>query len=174
VAAAFARGGLDAIVPGCVHDDLLHHRLIDDPYLGGNEAASHWIGREDWCYQVALPPIDGRWERVDLVADGLDTVAEVEIDGTGIGQTQNMHRTYRWDVTGLVGVGADRRSRLAVTFRSAYAHAAGVAAQAGPMPGPYDEPYAYIRKMASNFGWDWGPTVVTDHWAFPPSSRPEM
>jgi beta-mannosidase len=161
VAAAFASGGLDASVPGCVHDDLLRHGLIEDPYLGANEVPSQWIGREDWRYEVSLPLVEGPWERVDLVADGLDTVCDLEIDGTGIGHTENMHRTYRWDVTDLVGLGTDRRARLGVEFRSAYRYAAGVEAQTGPMPGPYDEPYAFIRKMASNFGWDWGPTVVT-------------
>jgi beta-mannosidase len=46
-------------------------------------------------------------------------------------------------------------------LRSAYDYTDAVAAVTGSMPGPYAEPYPLIRKMAANFGWDWGPTVVT-------------
>lgn len=157
VAAAFAGGALGATVPGCVHDDLLAHGAIPDPYLADNEARLGWVGRSGWRYARPVPAPLPAAERVDLVAEGLDTVARVELGGALVGTTANMHRTYRWDVTDLVRPGAE----LAVTFSSPYEEAERVAALVGPMPGPYDEPYPYLRKMASNFGWDWGPTVVT-------------
>ena len=157
VAAAFAGGALGATVPGCVHDDLLAHGAIPDPYLADNEARLGWVGRSGWRYARPVPAPLPAAERVDLVAEGLDTVARVELGGALVGTTANMHRTYRWDVTDLLRPGAE----LAVTFSSPYEEAERLAALVGPMPGPYDEPYPYLRKMASNFGWDWGPTVVT-------------
>jgi beta-mannosidase len=212
VAAAFIGGPLTADVPGNVHDDLLAHGLIPDPYLGTAERDVQWVGRQDWCYTASLPHLDQPWERVDLVADGLDTAASLELDGQVLGQTRDQHRSYRFDVTALLvaqgylpdaavpspsttpapsGDSSDRPNptvrtsqsggsglrdgidqadqadhetpspELTITFESIYALAERVKAVTGPYPAPYDEPFPYVRKMASNFGWDWGPVITT-------------
>lgn len=157
---------LPAVVPGCVHTDLLTAGVIPDPFLGRNEAEVAWVGRREWTYETDLVCVDGH-EQSDLVFEGLDTVAEVTLDGQLLGRTRNMHRSYRFDVTGLQG-------RLAVRFVSAYAEAEAVRGKAGERPAAYAEPYQYIRKMACSFGWDWGPTLVTagiwrpvrlEHWS---------
>ncbi|MDT0401751.1 MULTISPECIES: glycoside hydrolase family 2 protein [Streptomyces] len=145
---------LPASVPGCVHTDLLTAGLIPDPFLGRAEAEVAWVGRRDWTYETELRPGPGGHERTELVFDGLDTVAEVLLDGRTLGRTRNMHRSYRFDVTGLSGP-------LAVRFTSAYTEAEAVRAALGERPGAYAEPYQYLRKMACSFGWDWGPTLVT-------------
>ncbi|MEY9485486.1 beta-mannosidase [Streptomyces calvus] len=147
-------GELPASVPGCVHTDLLAAGLIPDPFLGRNEAEVAWVGRRDWTYETDLPAGTGAHEQTDLVFDGLDTVAEILLDGRPLGRVRNMHRSYRFDVTGLSG-------RLAVRFASAYAEAEAVRGTVGERPGAYAEPYQYVRKMACSFGWDWGPTLVT-------------
>ncbi|MEU6354246.1 glycoside hydrolase family 2 protein [Streptomyces sp. NPDC047072] len=149
-------GELPAVVPGCVHTDLLAAGVIPDPFLGRNETEVAWVGRRDWTYERELPPGDGHFgdEQTDLVFDGLDTVAEILLDGQLLGRTRNMHRSYRFDVTGLSG-------RLAVRFLSAYAEAEAVRGTLGERPAAYAEPYQYVRKMACSFGWDWGPTLVT-------------
>ncbi|GAB3214122.1 glycoside hydrolase family 2 protein [Marinactinospora endophytica] len=162
-AAVTAPGGVPATVPGCVHTDLLAASLIDDPYLDDNETRLGWIGRSDWCYTTVLPGVEdvaalARAERIDLVCAGLDTVAELRLDGRLVGRTANMHRSYRFDVTAGVRAGA---RELAVTFGSAYRYAEGLRERLGHRPAAYAEPFQFIRKMACNFGWDWGPTLVT-------------
>jgi len=146
-----------ATVPGCVHTDLLAARLIEDPYLDDNETRLGWIGRTDWVYRTV---VDGRpdGERVDLVCDGLDTVATVTVNGEPVLATANMHRSYRAGVGDLLHAGANT---VEVAFRAPYSYAEELQASLGPRPGPYPEPYPFIRKMACNFGWDWGPTLVT-------------
>lgn len=136
-----------------MHTDLLAAGAIPDPFLGRNETDLAWVGRRDWTYETELPPVDGH-EQTDLVFDGLDTVAEILLDGQLLGRTRNMHRSYRFDVTGMAG-------RLAVRFVSAYAEAEAVRGKLGERPAAYAEPYQYLRKMACSFGWDWGPTLVT-------------
>lgn len=159
-------GELPAAVPGCVHTDLLAAGAIPDPFLGRNETEVAWVGRRDWTYETDLPATNGH-EQTDLVFEGLDTAAEVLLDGRLLGRTRNMHRSYRFDVTGLEG-------RLSVRFVSAYAEAEAVRGKVGERPAAYSEPFQYIRKMACSFGWDWGPTLVTagiwrparlEHWS---------
>ena len=152
---------LPATVPGQVHTDLEREGLLPDPTFDRNEAAAAWVGRADWCYRRTVDVDPRGFERVDLVCDGLDTVAELSLDGIVVGTTRNMHRRYRFDARDRTG-GLGRGSKtLEVLFESPYREACRVAARAGAMPGPYDEPFPYIRKMASNFGWDWGLTAVT-------------
>jgi beta-mannosidase len=147
-----------ATVPGCVHTDLLAAGLIDDPYLDGNEARLGWIGRTAWTYRTAFDWTVDAAPRVDLVCAGLDTVATVSVNGVEVGRTANMHRSYRFDVLRLLVTG---RNRLMVQFGSAYDYALAVRDAVGERPNAYPEPFQYIRKMACNFGWDWGPTLVT-------------
>jgi beta-mannosidase len=150
-----------ATVPGCVHTDLLAAGLIDDPYLDRNEAGLGWIGESDWSYTTLLPPVSepaGRADRIDLVLDGLDTVADVLLDGAALISTRNMHRGYRVDVTRLL-TGAPQE--LEVRFGSPLRHARAERDRLGPLPSPYPLPFNFIRKVASNFGWDWGPSLVT-------------
>ncbi|MER7399637.1 glycoside hydrolase family 2 protein [Streptomyces sp. NPDC000151] len=157
---------LKATVPGCVHTDLLTAGAIPDPFLGRNETDVAWVGHRAWTYVRHLDH-DSAHERTDLVFDGLDTAAYLTLGGRPVGTTRNMHRRYRFDVTGRTG-------QLEVRFASAYDEAAAVRAGTGDRPNVYPEPSQYIRKMACNFGWDWGPTLVTagiwrpvrlEHWS---------
>ncbi|HEY0000832.1 MAG TPA: glycoside hydrolase family 2 TIM barrel-domain containing protein [Actinoplanes sp.] len=157
VPAAIAAGAHRATVPGTVHTDLLAAELIPDPYTGANEAELAWFHRSAWQYQamIALEPATGD-ERVDLVFDGLDTVATVELGGTELGRTANMHRGYRFDVRHAAG-----EQELSVRFDSALEYAEEIEKLVGPRPRPYQHPFNAVRKMASSFGWDWGPDLQT-------------
>jgi beta-mannosidase len=147
-----------ATVPGCVHTDLLAAGLIPDPYLDDNENRLGWIGRTDWVYETTVERPSGDDERVDLVCAGLDTVATVSLNGTEVGRTENQHRGHRFPVGPLLRPGANT---LTVRFDSPYRYAEGHRDRLGDRPNAYPEPFHFIRKTACNFGWDWGPTVVT-------------
>ncbi|MFF5178966.1 glycoside hydrolase family 2 protein [Micromonospora sp. NPDC000316] len=155
---AVAGRAVPATMPGCVHTDLLDAGLIPDPYLDDNELALAWIGRTDWVYQTTFVHQPGDDERVDLVCAGLDTVATVTLNGVEVGRTENMHRGYRFDVRSLL---RDGENDLVVAFDSAYRYAEAQRERLGDRPNAYPEPFHFIRKMACNFGWDWGPTLVT-------------
>ncbi|MFJ4221457.1 glycoside hydrolase family 2 protein [Curtobacterium luteum] len=153
---------IPATVPGQVHTDLEREGLLADPTFDRNEADGKWVGRSDWAYRRTLDVDPRGHERIDLVCDGLDTVSTLTLDGVTIGTTRNMHRRYRFDLRDATGGSNARTERdLEILFESPYREAGRVAARAGSMPGPYDEPFPYIRKTASNFGWDWGLTAVT-------------
>ncbi|WP_188743477.1 glycoside hydrolase family 2 protein [Agromyces bauzanensis] len=147
---------IPATVPGTVHTDLLAAGLIPDPYLDDREDAVAWIGRADWRYRLEFvhEPHDG--EEAVLCFDGLDTICRIELDGVLVAETSNMHRRYRFPVDLRPG-----RHALVVTFSSALRHAVTEAERLGDLPRQYRHPYNFIRKSASHFGWDWGPTLVT-------------
>ncbi|PSK62697.1 Exo-beta-D-glucosaminidase [Micromonospora sp. MH33] len=147
-----------ATVPGCVHTDLLAAGLIPDPYLDDNENGLGWIGRTDWVYETTFDWRPGDDERVDLVCAGLDTVATVTLNGAEVGRTENQHRGYRFTAGPSLRPGANT---LTVRFDSPYRYAEAHRDRLGDRPNAYPEPFNFIRKTACNFGWDWGPTVVT-------------
>ncbi|WP_454848051.1 glycoside hydrolase family 2 protein [Rhizobium binxianense] len=149
---------IPAAVPGCVHLDLLANRLIPDPYVDVNEISNDWIGRAGWTYRCSFEATPDPDMVHELVFDGLDTIAAIELNGEEIDRTFNMHRTYRFDVSALLKSG---ENRLAVTFRSVYAYGEDMRKQYGYRPNNYPGPGNLVRKMACNFGWDWGPTLVT-------------
>ncbi|TDT74671.1 beta-mannosidase [Arthrobacter sp. AG258] len=149
---------IPAAVPGSIHTDLLRQGIIPDPFIDANELDVAWVGRSDWSYQTSIRWDSEECEQIDLVFDGLDTVADVVLDGVTVGQTRNMHRSYRFDVTRQLKTGVHD---LAVRFTSAYTEAEKWQAALGDRPNAYPEPFHFIRKMACSFGWDWGPTLVT-------------
>ncbi|MEV0847369.1 glycoside hydrolase family 2 protein [Streptomyces sp. NPDC049954] len=148
-----------ATVPGTVHTDLMAAGVIPDPYLDRNEEALAWIGESDFVYETTFEAAAGDEERIDLVAQGLDTVATVTLNGTVVGRTKNQHRGYRFDVREALREG---ENRLSVRFDSALAFARAAEKRIGARPYVGNSlPYNAVRKMACNFGWDWGPVLVT-------------
>ncbi|HEY3010001.1 MAG TPA: glycoside hydrolase family 2 protein [Micromonosporaceae bacterium] len=158
LAAIVRAGPIQAAVPGCVHTDLFAAGLIPDPYLDDNEDRLGWIGRTDWVYETGFEWADDGADRVDLECAGMDTVATVTLNGAQVGRTANMHRRYRFDVRTLLRPGWNA---LRIRFDSAYRYAEALRDRLGARPVAYPEPFNFVRKMACNFGWDWGPTLVT-------------
>lgn len=155
--AVIAAGAIPARVPGSVHTDLLAAALIPDPYVDDHERLLAWIGQTAWRYATVLPD-PGAHDRVDLVFEGLDTVAVVLLDDHVIARTADMHRSHRLDVSDLMARGA---RRLSVEFASAIREADRASLALGARPHVNHHPYNALRKMACNFGWDWGPDLVT-------------
>ncbi len=156
-AAAALADGVPAAVPGEAHLDLRRAGLIADPFDGDNEAAQQWIGDTAWRFATDFTWTGGSAERHDLVAHGLDTVAAVALNGTEIGRTENMHRSYRWDVRGALREGTNT---LTVTFAAPVPEAAARAERRGALPRTNHHDYNQLRKMACSFGWDWGIDVA--------------
>ncbi len=148
-----------ASVPGCVHTDLLAQGLIPDPYLDLNEHEVQWIGETDATYRTVFDVVDEGHERVDLVAEGLDTVARLSVNGHEVGRTRNQHRSHRFDVREVLSTGPNS---LVIDLDAPLRAARESEGRIGAKPLVADAlPYNALRKMACNFGWDWGPTLTT-------------
>lgn len=151
-------GPVAATVPGSVHTDLLAAGVIADPYLDDNESAQKWISHSDWRYETTFEWTAGGFARHDLVLDGVDTVATVEVNGAVVAEPRNMHRSYRIDVGEYLH---DGENQLVVTFASAVRYADAQSLALGYRPQVNHHPFNAIRKMACSFGWDWGIDTAT-------------
>jgi|Deesub1362B_J571_1020462.scaffolds.fasta_scaffold00001_593 beta-mannosidase len=146
-----------ARVPGCVHLDLQRQGLIPDPFYRDNELKVQWVEEKDWEYrrEFHLASLPSPENKVELVFEGLDTLATIFLNGTRVGQTANMFRLYRFDVTSLLRKGPNS---LRIVFTSPVKREQELAARKNyRLPG--NAPH--IRKAPYHFGWDWGPRLVT-------------
>lgn len=157
--------GIPATVPGCVHTDLMAPGLLPDPYIGLNEREQYWIRHIDWRYSLRFDPPENmrNAQRLDLVCDGLDTIATLKINGQPLGEAANMFTPHRFDLRAVLRV---TDNELHITFKSALQYAEQMRERIGALPhggGSSDPqlPYNMVRKMACNFGWDWGPLLIT-------------
>ena len=156
-----------AVVPGQVHLDLLANGLIEDPYWEDNELKQRWIEEENWVYRTDFN-IDGktlRHEHVELLFDGLDTYAEIFLNGKKLLTADNMFRTWTVEAKPFLKRGTNE---LRIVFESPVNHN-----RASVLKAPYflpsgNEPddipvkvSSYTRKAAYHFGWDWAPRFVT-------------
>jgi beta-mannosidase len=150
---------MPAELPGSVHTDLLAQGRIPDPFVADNELRVQWVAERDWEYRVALPAdaaLLGQ-EHVFLVCDGLDTLADVALNGQSLGHVENMFRQYRWEVTDALNEG---QNELHILFHSILQYV--LAAQekepvigvSQAIPGS-----PHVRKAPCQFGWDWGPQL---------------
>jgi beta-mannosidase len=161
VAAQDANAGwLPAIVPGDVHLDLLANKVIADPFSRDNEAKLQWIENESWEYRTSFdvtPALLGRGH-LDLVFDGLDTPAQVYLNGTLVLTSDDSFRSWRVDAKRQLHAGSNQ---LRVLFVSPVESAKTVAAQDPWQAKTKVDAKTYLRKPAYEYGWDWGPRFVT-------------
>ena len=162
-----------ATVPGCVHTDLLANRKIEDPFYRLNERKLQWIDKKDWIYKTTLAADAGllKHNRIALDFKGLDTYADVSINGQPVISTDNMFREYLVDVKPFLKEGGNE---LQITFRSpineglkkydAYPYEVPASgndlAEIGQVEGG-KRVSVFTRKAGYQFGWDWGPRLVT-------------
>lgn len=156
-----------ASVPGCIHTDLMEAGLIGDPFYGRNEKSLQWIGEKDWEYRKIFRIEDKERlvSNVYMVLEGVDTYAEISINGLPAGTSDNMFRTWGFDVRDLLKEGDNE---ILIRFESVFRH---------DMPKYLDAPYRlmawpnndqsdiwlslYARKAGYHYGWDWGPRLIT-------------
>ena len=153
-----------ATVPGCVHTDLLHNKLIEDPFYRDNEKKQQWIEKKDWEYtsRFEVPAKILERERVELVFEGLDTYAKVYLNEQLLLNADNMFRTWRVDGKQLLKAGANT---LRIVFRSPVNEVLPLMAKLNyQLPAPNDQgekTSPFTRKAPYHYGWDWGPRFVT-------------
>lgn len=151
---------LPATVPGNVFTDLLSNGKIPDPFWGEHERQLQWIERADWTYQTTFTPTADLLANgeIDLVAEGLDTLATITLNGTEIARTESMFVGYRFPIKPWLKPGSNE---LQISFANTRDYI-----NARRTPDHYGEwndflgGSSLIRKQPCSYGWDWGPRLA--------------
>jgi beta-mannosidase len=146
-----------ASVPGSVHMDLLANGIIEEPYYRSNEKDLQWIGNRNWIYTTTFDVTDKllNHDRVSICFDGLDTYADVYLNGKKILEANNYFRSWEKEVKDNLSTG---KNTLVVHFKNATDQNRQLLESDSI---PLFDDYVYTRKPAFHFGWDWGPVFVT-------------
>jgi len=161
-----------AAVPGDVHTDLLANKLIEDPFYRLNEHNLQWIDKADWEYETTfmLSPDFTTKDNIELDFKGLDTYADVFLNGKKILSADNMFRGWLVDIKPTAVKG---KNTLHILFHSPIQKGLELlkdfgfnlqasndqAVNGGLTENQLISPF--IRKAPYHFGWDWGPRFVT-------------
>lgn len=89
-----------AEIPGTVHTDLLANKLIPDPFYRDNEKKVQWVEEKAWEYKTIFNVTADLFKKknIEIEFDGLDTYAEVLLNGKKIREADNMFRQWTADV----------------------------------------------------------------------------
>lgn len=150
---------IPARIPGCNYTALIDAGILQDPYIGLNEKQSLWVAECDWRYSRSFS-IDAnilRSESIELVAEMIDTIAIIRINGYEVGNVENVNIGYRFDIKKHLTIG---ENTIEIDLFSPIKNAQKrnqeihcVSNTMGLSGGPN------IRKTQCHFGWDWGPIL---------------
>ena len=148
-----------AEVPGTVYGALLHADVIPDPFFRDNETKVFPLMDRGYRFSrgFSVPASLLSCDQVFLRCHGLDTLAEIRINGIPAGTACNMHRTWLFDVKRFLKAG---ENEISVNFPSPTKYVRE-AYEANPLDSSEDTTrgFMFLRKAHCMFGWDWGPRL---------------
>ncbi|KAI0203010.1 glycoside hydrolase family 2 protein [Astrocystis sublimbata] len=152
-------------VPTEVHVDLLDNKEISHPFLDLNELAIRSLAEKSWTYKTHFPRpaelVSDKPTVMDLVFEGLDTFATVQLNDTEILKSDNMFISHRIDVTSLL----KDKNELVIHFDSAMLRGRELVKEHSHEHTFYvrqtEVSRVPVRKAQYHWGWDWGPILIT-------------
>lgn len=149
----------DTSIPAMVAYTLFQNDVIKDPYFGENEWETLESLRSDYEFskefEISKEMIDS--DKLEIVFHGLDTIADIYINDKLIAYTDDMHRTYAFDIKDYVKPGLNS---IRIYFTSPTNHALELYKK-DPIYKTSDtlDGFEQVRKAHSMYGWDWGPQL---------------
>ncbi len=153
-------------LPGVLQYDLIKNRVIPDPFVEMNEDSVQWVSDKNWLYWTVFSIDSAELKSAKdyrLHLTGVDTFSEVYLNGSLIGQTDDLFRSYVFSVSDYLLPG-ENRLVLRMLSPTMKAHAQYMSSGFN-YPADNDRfsiHYSpYIRKSPYHFGWDWGPRILS-------------
>lgn len=142
-----------AEVPSCLEKILFENNVIDDPCFSDN---IYKLRKYESYHQWYFAKFDCRFETADITFDGIDTIADVIVNGEIVGHCDNMFIAHTFILKNLKKSGNELIVHIypaEITARNVYLPAMSFATK-------YNYPSLALRKSASSFGWDILPRFV--------------
>ena len=144
-------------VPGSVVSGLLDNGLIQDPYFADNEYEVRDMLKDDFVFTRKVNIDKKQGVIYELMCDGIDTVADIYLNGILLRKVSNMHTRYQISCSEVI---KDGENEIRIDFHSPIRYVQ----EHKPQPGKEIHYVAsgamkdnqYLRKAHSMYGWDWG------------------
>ena len=143
-------------IPGSVYSFLLDNNLMEDPFYRQNELEALKLMENEFTFTRTFD-FTHTGDKVVLHCDGLDTLCDIYINGVHVAYTDNMHRTYEFDVTEIL---VDGENEIKIVCHPVNPYIKEKLANFN-LIASLDalEGFGYIRKAHCMLGWDWGPRL---------------
>lgn len=140
-----------AQVPGFIHLDLEREGIIPNMFWRDNAELCQWVETWNWTYSREFDvPEDTQLDYSVIEFGGLDTYADITVNGVKVGSAENMHTPYTFKGTDVLHHG---KNTIKVEFTPYQQHIVGKR---------MDYPTAFnnaernhVRRMQCTFYWDW-------------------
>lgn len=146
----------EGTIPGSVYSFLLDKNLMSDPFYRDNEREALKLMENDFDFSRKF-----NFEKSDfpvlLHCDGLDTLCDIYINGKFISHTDNMHRTYEFDVTNIL-INGENEIKITCLSPNKFVREMN---EKQELRGSTDclKGHPHLRKASCMMGWDWGPML---------------
>lgn len=153
---ALETSGFDIIpasVPGCLELDLMKAGKLKDLYFSTNTLEAQKL--EDvhvWYYTVLDITDSSRY----LHFEGIDTFAEIYVNGILVQTTDNMYLSYDVQADWHIG-----KNEVVVHIKPAMLETRNYVLPVSSVALKYNYPTLYARKAPHMFGWDIMPRIVS-------------
>ena len=162
---------IPAPVPGDIHQACVAVGWFGEPLVGLQSYDCRWTEERSWWYRKTFVPPEG-WESADVVelsADGLDSNAEIFLNGAHVGSHRSAFYPFVTDVKPYLVSGDNvLLIRLTVGIETVSDYDVddpdgthGSTEEGNGKPDRGDLRRVLVRKPQYVFGWDWGPRLAT-------------
>lgn len=145
-----------ATLPASVLSVLSDNQIIPEPYFKDNEDKLHDLLEEEFVFTCSFTA-DAKLLQNPLILlsfEGVDTIADLSVNGHFVQTLNNMHRTWEFPVQDILHEG---ENSCKLVFHSAFKEATAAFEKCATR-GSEDawEGFSHIRKAHYMYGWDWG------------------
>ena len=153
---------IDAKIPGSVLSTLLVQHRIQDPFFGTNEEEVMGLFKSDYYFTRQFEPSSDllQQQKIELCCKGIDTLAKIYINNVPVGSTDNMHRTFTFDVKNYLVYGVNT---ITIEIQSPVNYIENIRGSVNKETAYVPEGCMYgnqyLRKSHSMFGWNFAPKL---------------
>lgn len=144
---------LKANIPNCLENVLFENGKSEDFFYSDNIFKNR---KNEYLHHFWFRTFDGKFEKTRMTFEGIDTVADIIVNGKLVAHTENMFVANSYVLDNL----REKDNELIVHIYPAVIEARKYEAYPNSYAGKYNRASLPIRKCASSYGWDILPRII--------------